>query len=524
LTDFVSEVQRSLGYFTNTHRDVAIQYMVGLGNAFRLPGLQRFLSEKLQLEVKKADKFHRLTGPGVVDAQLFTENILSFGVAYGLALQGLKKARLLTNLLPPEIRVERLIKAKKPWAAASAAVLLLSIAALAFGFGRQYAAYADKPGTPIEAAIKKGKTVTDRITGASAQFAAAKADAVKEQQNIEGIVAGAKEQRNWLELMKFIEEAVPRPESVLNPRSLPASAARYLEGAKDAYEHEFAAWQKGNGSPASAADNLPDGLDRLIQFNIESVQARYSGKLSDYWAKLPDEIKNPQKPYVYPPSDLNTPPPQTGGWVVELRGYTFHQEQKPFIIDVLMQSLVAKAAEKGDWGVPLSPAQTSPGPATGGAGQPQPPARRVSHIVLYSTSKGLPANVPFDKIGESKLAAVVKNPKGGEQSNQGGGLGGVPGVPGGGGGLGQPMGTGGGGVMPMGGTGQGGDKEDWKPLGSDTLTAQIAKPATGNEPPPRYEFRTEFVVFFIWQEPTPTDEIFLKSKGGAGGLPGGPGR
>ena len=41
----------------------------------------------------------------------------------------------------------------------------------------------------------------------------------------------------------------------------------------------------------------------------------------------------------------------------------------------------------------------------------------------------------------------------------------------------------------------------------------------------RMDDRTEFVVFFIWQEPTPTDDIFLKSKGGGpGGLPGGPGR
>src|SRR3954470_16774430 len=37
LNDFSSEVQRSLGFFTNTHRDAEIQYMVGLGNAFRLP-------------------------------------------------------------------------------------------------------------------------------------------------------------------------------------------------------------------------------------------------------------------------------------------------------------------------------------------------------------------------------------------------------------------------------------------------------------------------------------------------------
>src|SRR5262249_2590977 len=34
LNDFVGEVQRSLGYFTNTHRDASIRYMVGLGNAF----------------------------------------------------------------------------------------------------------------------------------------------------------------------------------------------------------------------------------------------------------------------------------------------------------------------------------------------------------------------------------------------------------------------------------------------------------------------------------------------------------
>ena len=59
LNDFVGEVQRSLGYFTNTHRDAKIQYMVGLGNAFRLPGLQKFLQEKLQLEVRKLQKLER---------------------------------------------------------------------------------------------------------------------------------------------------------------------------------------------------------------------------------------------------------------------------------------------------------------------------------------------------------------------------------------------------------------------------------------------------------------------------------
>src|SRR5437868_5801274 len=205
LTDFVSEVQRSLGYFTNTHRDVAIQYMVGLGNAFRLPGMQRFLAEKLQLDVRKMEKLNRLSGTAI-SAPLFSENILSFGVAYGLAVQGLQKARLLTNLLPPEIKMERLIKAKKPWAAAAAALLLLSVGALAFGYGRQYAAFTGKD---IEDARKRGGAVLNKITAANTAFDSAKKESDAEKERVEGIVGGVKEQLNWLQLSQFIDEAVP---------------------------------------------------------------------------------------------------------------------------------------------------------------------------------------------------------------------------------------------------------------------------------------------------------------------------
>ena len=81
-----AKFQRSLGYFTNTHRDARVEYMVGLGNAFRLPGLQRFLAEKLQLEVRKLNKLERLSGE-VLNAPTYTENILGFAVAYGLAVQ-----------------------------------------------------------------------------------------------------------------------------------------------------------------------------------------------------------------------------------------------------------------------------------------------------------------------------------------------------------------------------------------------------------------------------------------------------
>ncbi len=138
LNDFAGEIQRSLGYFTNTHRSAHIDYMVGLGSAFRLPGLQKFLSEKLSLDVRKYQKPEHLDGDGVLTAPAFTENVLSFGVAYGLAVQGLKLARLQTNLLPRELHVERLVRAKKPWAAAAGALLLFGIVGLMIGYAREH--------------------------------------------------------------------------------------------------------------------------------------------------------------------------------------------------------------------------------------------------------------------------------------------------------------------------------------------------------------------------------------------------
>src|SRR5207244_11091623 len=98
--------------------------------------------EKLQLEVRKLQKLERLVGDGVIDAPAYTENVLSFGVAYGLALQGLSVARLTTNLLPQEIQLERLVRAKKAWAAAAAAARVLGTSAVTLGYTVQNRTYA----------------------------------------------------------------------------------------------------------------------------------------------------------------------------------------------------------------------------------------------------------------------------------------------------------------------------------------------------------------------------------------------
>jgi type IV pilus assembly protein PilM len=136
--DLLTEVQRSIGYFTNLDRRAKISRGVALGNAMKLPGLQRYLAQNLGFDLARVESFRGLSGTAVVDAPAFKENVLAFGVCYGLALQGLRDTKIKTNLLPREIVQERLVRAKKPWAVGAAAALLLG-ALLSLAFRRNRA-------------------------------------------------------------------------------------------------------------------------------------------------------------------------------------------------------------------------------------------------------------------------------------------------------------------------------------------------------------------------------------------------
>ena len=90
--DLLTELQRSLGFFSNIDRHAKIGRIVALGNAFKLPGLRRFLSQSLGYDIQRVEAFHGLEGPEVLAAPSFKENVLSFGVCYGLACKGWARA------------------------------------------------------------------------------------------------------------------------------------------------------------------------------------------------------------------------------------------------------------------------------------------------------------------------------------------------------------------------------------------------------------------------------------------------
>jgi len=375
LTDFVGEVQRSLGYFTNTHRDAQIEYLVGVGSAFKLPGLQKYLGDKLTLRVEKPTKFARLSGESVTHAPVFIDNILTFPVAYGLALQSLGVARLKTNLLPPEIMVDRKIRAKKPWAVAAAACLLVGTGVWAFGYSAPYAAVNDPKITAAlaknDAANKEAASVVDQIN--------AKIKKVDDGKELnQSIIAGKDERFNWLRLYEFVNSCLPVPGPSGN---MTGTQAKYWQsedgvggGSMAAVKKYFDRIQKGVDPKQSYQDD--DMRQFLPAVDIEAVNCRFVKDLPEFFKAaelyclkyvgikfdgMDDEERRPLLAGTFPTDEK-------GAWIIEIRGTTWYDKGTlkgpEFLRDTLLANLKINSKKTND-------------PAIKG---------KLSHIFLYNCS------------------------------------------------------------------------------------------------------------------------------------------
>jgi len=205
--DYVSEIQRSIGYFSSVNRNAKIGKVLGLGNGFKLAGLQKFLQQNLQYEVERVDSFSALVGDTVLRAKLFEENILSFAVPYGLALQALGRTRIQVDLLPQEIRVERMIRHKKPWAVLTAASVLVSLALSATGYAR----YAKSVGQErFGKAISQAEEVASLSSTLKSEFEAEKSKYEEQTNKNAQLVRSDEGKVRWLEMLKAYVESLPR--------------------------------------------------------------------------------------------------------------------------------------------------------------------------------------------------------------------------------------------------------------------------------------------------------------------------
>lgn len=543
LNEFVNEVQRSLGYFTNTHRNTKISYMVGLGNAFRLPGLQKFLQEKLQLDVRKLSQMKRLEGDDVTGQPQFKENILSFAVAYGLALQGLNKTRLQTNLLPEEIRVERLVRAKKPWAVATAAALLLAIAGYAFSQGVQYSVYSQENNTALKTAMAEADKAKKNADGIIQEYGEYERKIEESKQTVNRIASGVKERFNWTLIYKYINDCLPQPDP-RNPRVAFTTHDNYsarrnyvTENARLAY----ASWISKLKNPARAtkkkAEEEREGdlfiKKNMVQLNVEGINCLYAEDLSKFFENM-GKINDLKRSGLSPKEQKNVSEKQNlpqKGWVFEIRGYTYWQpnsnnDPHQFIVRTLVENL--RTPGIAGVSIPLSKEME------------ERVVKKMSYVLLYKTEYvKKPAAGKFEMIGKSQLKEALGMGGGGGKPGEGGGFapsaGGGAGAPPGGG---APMASGGTGVSDPSGQGGTAGKSDsrsgWSPIGevaaavlggggaggfgggamppgegSGGAAVPPGGPAGGGPDesgaapagPTNLPPRTEFIILFVWQEP-----------------------
>ncbi|MBC7822156.1 MAG: pilus assembly protein PilM, partial [Planctomycetaceae bacterium] len=205
--DYVSEIQRSIGYFSSVNREAKITKIVGAGNGFKLAGLQKFLQQNLQYEVERVDNFQALVGDAVLNAPLFQENVLSFVVPYGLALQALKLTRIHTTLLPSEIATARKIRRKKPWAVATAASLLFGLAMSTAGYSNVASSVSVEKFKPAEDKVAALKTLE---SGHKTSFETAKTENTKLKDAGDKLVTSLDTREMWLEVYRAINECLPR--------------------------------------------------------------------------------------------------------------------------------------------------------------------------------------------------------------------------------------------------------------------------------------------------------------------------
>src|SRR5207247_10261892 len=117
--------------------------------------------------------------------------------------------KLQTNLSRHEVRVERILRGKKPWAVAAAASLLLAIAAMTLGSSMAKSAV-DNP--QVEQAIKKADEVLARSSSLKTENSEIKKQIDESYKAIDRIGAGVKERFQWQLLMRYIDLALPQPD------------------------------------------------------------------------------------------------------------------------------------------------------------------------------------------------------------------------------------------------------------------------------------------------------------------------
>ena len=344
----VTEVQRSIGFFKSLERGVELNKVIVLGNATKLPGLSQYLAKNLEMEVAKLDSFKKLKGGEVINAPAFKDNLLAYPVCYGLVLQGLKQSNLSTNLVPREIVRQRIIRRKKPWAAAIAATILLGCAFNYFfhwsGWNSVHDSY-NQDGVSWEDAKSRASAAKKQSGGAVSTDAEQLAQLNGLYKLGDGVVGGADNRLLWLEMLTTITQMFPDDPAV-SKENVVSLEERPLDGRKELYIN----WIK--------CKKYTD-----ISEWVSSIEEKYSEEIAAVIAaKTGSPIGDDEDTGGADSSDSNDSGLEPGnaslegsGWVVEIHGFHLHsQDPTNRAANYIRNELISKL-EWGEVELPTGP-------------------------------------------------------------------------------------------------------------------------------------------------------------------------
>lgn len=313
--DLVTEIQRSIGFFRSLNKKAEIESLLMLGATAKLPGLIPFMNKNLGMEVHALDKFERLNGTEVVGQPAFKENQAGFGVVYGLCLQLMQQGPMKTNLLPKEIVVSRLIRAKKPWAiAALSAVLLGMVANYATVYG-SFKNVAEERWGDAEKTVSNANSISQSLVQKDAE----KKKKLELLTNIGQQLSSNGDRRAlWMEMLKTLQEGLMHDPAdlLISPTVKPYDQRKEFYVTK--IDSQIAPDLKTWFDPLKAKYLVEnDAREDLVKGLIPAVEpaAPVDGQ------PVPPPAVTPQVPP--PPIEGPTGP----GWVIQLDGYHYYNGQ-----------------------------------------------------------------------------------------------------------------------------------------------------------------------------------------------------
>lgn len=207
--DLVAEIQRSIGFYASTHKDSRITKIIATGGAFRLPGLQKYLQQNLQLDVQLLESFSSGAPADGKMAATFNENILSLAAAYGLAVQAMGQGKISSSLLPQHIRRAKLWKEKTKWFAVAAALFVVGTG---IAYGRAYWEQMKENSDNSTAAVGQINQIKNQASGFDTQWDQISTAGAADRQEIANYESLLSYRTTWANMLMSIGKCLPTPQ------------------------------------------------------------------------------------------------------------------------------------------------------------------------------------------------------------------------------------------------------------------------------------------------------------------------